>query len=390
MLSFRDYLLRGRHERIPANEEEVSSLSIPFGIAEHTNQLDSTHTNDDGTRNTGTINQHQTITVNVNSSDGGSDETVSLRAPSATNSISHSDSTANTETDAPSGADDDATATDADADTDTDADADADANDGESHIISPELSELIVEREHYRRGSKTCTAIIGFILFRMWVEAIINVDVVLIICDFFLTSYFIGWRFHRSATDYELGERIEETLRREEADLEAGEGEREEGRRSRRVRRFGGPRGTNFDEWDINLGRNRDHMDLEMLGFQAQLALAIMESQRHILDTGGYGRPGGEEEGQMTGVSEDTKIKWDAFEYNVNDPKVKKCADLKPHKNEDPSCCICLCEYEEGEMLNQLGCGHVYHKECIDSWCQHHTRCPLCNLNLEDSNNNEK
>lgn len=382
MRRFSDHLLRGRHERIPANEEEVSSLSIPFGTAERTNQLDSTHANDDETGNTGTINQHQTSTVNVNSSDGGNDgETVSLRAPSATNSSSHSDSTANTETE-----------TDANQNNapNSAADADADANDGESHIISPELSELIVEREHYRRGSKACTAIIVFILFRMWVEAIMNVDVVLIICDFFLTSYFIGWRFHRSATDYELGERIEETRRREEADLEAGESEREEGHRSRRMRRFGGPRGNNFDEWDINLGRNRDHMDLEMLGFQAQLALAIMESQRHILETGGYGRPGGEEEGQMTGVSEDTKIKWDAFEYNVNDPKVKKCADLKPHKNEDPSCCICLCEYEEGEMLNQLGCGHVYHKECIDSWCQHHTRCPLCNLDLEDSNENEK
>jgi len=375
MLRFSDRLLRGRHERIPADEEEVSSVSIPFGTEDRTNQLDSIHTNNDGTGNTGTINQTtSTVNLNVNNSDIGNEETVSLRAASATNSSSsHSDSTANTDTDtdanhnnSPSGAADDAHA----------------PSDGANLIISPELSQLIVEREHYNRGSKACTAIIVFILFRMWIEAILNADVTLIICNFFLTSYFVGWRIHRSTTDHELGERIEETMRREEADLEAGEESAREEGRGRRMRRFG--------LGDITLGRNRDHIDLEMLGFQAQLALAIMESQRHILETGGYGRPGGEEEGQMTGVSEDTKTKWDAFEYNVNDPKVRECADLKPHKNEDPSCCICLCEYEEGEMLNQLGCGHVYHKECIDSWCQQHTRCPLCNLDLEDSNENEK
>ncbi len=123
-----------------------------------------------------------------------------------------------------------------------------------------------------------------------------------------------------------------------------------------------------------------DHIDMEMLSFQAQLAFAIMESQRHIIENGGYGHPdGGDADGGdnnnssgHVGVSENSKQSWDAFAYDLKDKRVQMCADLQPQKipgttkTEDPSCCICLCEYEEGDMLNQMKCGHVYHKECID------------------------
>ena len=32
------------------------------------------------------------------------------------------------------------------------------------------------------------------------------------------------------------------------------------------------------------------------------------------------------------------------------------------------TCAICKCEFEEGESLRLLPCGHVFHKRCADTW----------------------
>lgn len=272
-------------------------------------------------------------------------------------------------------------------------DTEPDLDEGLSMITADiTLTQLVVEREYHRRGSSACSVILSLVLFRLWVEAIFEADVTLMIISSFMTTYLVAWRRHRAAIENELTEQIEEAQRRdseEEAGIEIGNGNGEEETSAQRRRRRRGRRdmmmGMNeFDGLHFMTRGGNDHIDLEMLGFQAQLAFAIMESQRHIMETGGYGRPDGGDENQTHGVSDETKASWKAFKYDVNDATVRECADLKPHKNEDPSCCICLCEYEEGEMLNQLCCGHVYHKDCIDSWCQNHIRCPLCNLNLEE------
>ena len=237
-----------------------------------------------------------------------------------------------------------------------------------------------------------------------------TLDFSLFLMSFFLTSYVIAWRRRRDTMEWEMTQEIERIQSRvtngdendadENDNLEEGNGndnndDSREARRNRRARmnrqrRRDQLRAT-LDTYDFS--GNNDHIDLEMLSFQAQLAFAIMESQRHIMETGGYGRPDGDDDNQnqTRGVSDETKEKWDMFKYDLKDPKVLECEDLKPapsktaagHKNEDPSCCICLCEYEEGEELAKLSCGHVYHKDCIESWCENHVRCPLCNLNLE-------
>ena len=31
---------------------------------------------------------------------------------------------------------------------------------------------------------------------------------------------------------------------------------------------------------------------------------------------------------------------------------------------------MCLCEYEEGDLLRNLKCGHDFHRDCIDQWLQ--------------------
>lgn len=44
----------------------------------------------------------------------------------------------------------------------------------------------------------------------------------------------------------------------------------------------------------------------------------------------------------------------------------------------DNSCSVCLDEYEEGDELLQLTCGHVFHRNCIDLWLKGHRVCPCC------------
>ncbi|KAF3793624.1 RING-H2 finger protein [Nymphaea thermarum] len=42
-------------------------------------------------------------------------------------------------------------------------------------------------------------------------------------------------------------------------------------------------------------------------------------------------------------------------------------------------CSVCLNEFEEGQKLRILPkCGHAFHIDCIDTWLQAHSNCPLC------------
>jgi len=41
-------------------------------------------------------------------------------------------------------------------------------------------------------------------------------------------------------------------------------------------------------------------------------------------------------------------------------------------------CSVCLVEYEEGEVLSELPCRHVYHRACITQWLLLLNACPMC------------
>jgi len=59
------------------------------------------------------------------------------------------------------------------------------------------------------------------------------------------------------------------------------------------------------------------------------------------------------------------------------------------------TCAICKCEFEEGENLRLLPCGHVFHKGCADTWLLgsdgypyiETNTCPLCKINVADEIN---
>lgn len=71
----------------------------------------------------------------------------------------------------------------------------------------------------------------------------------------------------------------------------------------------------------------------------------------------------------------------ETFEENVGK---KTAADSDQHDNlggslySEESCSVCLDEYEEGDHLLQLTCGHVFHRPCINLWLKGHSVCPCC------------
>ncbi|KAM7267956.1 hypothetical protein ACFE04_010122 [Oxalis oulophora] len=75
-----------------------------------------------------------------------------------------------------------------------------------------------------------------------------------------------------------------------------------------------------------------------------------------------------------TGLKEDEinrclrKIK----HLNLNDSPTK----LQVHV--DKKCTVCQFEYEEGEEIGKLDCGHSFHISCIRQWLGQKNSCPVC------------
>lgn len=47
------------------------------------------------------------------------------------------------------------------------------------------------------------------------------------------------------------------------------------------------------------------------------------------------------------------------------------------------ACAVCTEEYEEGEPLKRMPCGHEYHAECLLPWLRSHATCPECRAEVE-------
>mmetsp|Transcript_39861 Transcript_39861/g.114845 ORF Transcript_39861/g.114845 Transcript_39861/m.114845 type:complete len:310 (-) Transcript_39861:414-1343(-) len=49
-------------------------------------------------------------------------------------------------------------------------------------------------------------------------------------------------------------------------------------------------------------------------------------------------------------------------------------------------CLICLEDFQRGERIRILPCGHRYHMQCVDVWLSHRFECPLrCHVDLEEA-----
>lgn len=50
---------------------------------------------------------------------------------------------------------------------------------------------------------------------------------------------------------------------------------------------------------------------------------------------------------------------------------------------EDASCVICLCDYEDNEVVRFLPCKHHFHKDCVDEWLRLDKACCLCKQDID-------
>jgi len=48
----------------------------------------------------------------------------------------------------------------------------------------------------------------------------------------------------------------------------------------------------------------------------------------------------------------------------------------------DATCVVCQYEFECGDQLKKLPCGHLFHNECIDPWLKDHDTCVTCKKSI--------
>merc|ERR1712146_406614 len=53
-------------------------------------------------------------------------------------------------------------------------------------------------------------------------------------------------------------------------------------------------------------------------------------------------------------------------------------------RTKDTKCLVCQYDFEDGEELKLLPCGHAFHKECIDGWLESHKTCVTCKRSICD------
>jgi hypothetical protein len=77
-----------------------------------------------------------------------------------------------------------------------------------------------------------------------------------------------------------------------------------------------------------------------------------------------------EEEGDNTQSSSwiSTKFRRDQATLDEMDEQMEK----------GNRCAICLERLREGEVIGDIACGHMLHKDCLKTWLSRHNRCPLC------------
>ena len=65
-------------------------------------------------------------------------------------------------------------------------------------------------------------------------------------------------------------------------------------------------------------------------------------------------------------------------------PKVKITQN---HVEQQLQCTICMIEFNMGQNVKRLICGHYFHDDCVTGWLQRHGTCPNCRRVLSNTRN---
>lgn len=93
---------------------------------------------------------------------------------------------------------------------------------------------------------------------------------------------------------------------------------------------------------------------------------------------------GGDEDARDTLVLK-TKIYKESEHGATNNSSIEEAEDVDDDDMENgdaqtslPQCAICLLELEDGDVIGDIPCGHLLHKECLKDWLVRKNKCPLC------------
>lgn len=57
----------------------------------------------------------------------------------------------------------------------------------------------------------------------------------------------------------------------------------------------------------------------------------------------------------------------------------------KATSEEEPSCNVCLYDFQENDKITNLPCKHFFHTDCVDLWFnKYNHNCPVCRKDLHD------
>lgn len=71
---------------------------------------------------------------------------------------------------------------------------------------------------------------------------------------------------------------------------------------------------------------------------------------------------------------------WDSSALNLTE--IESIEDPRNSIRDAPifgnTCSICMDDFEDGDVVRDLKCGHSYHRGCVDEWLMRKNTCPLC------------
>ena len=76
-------------------------------------------------------------------------------------------------------------------------------------------------------------------------------------------------------------------------------------------------------------------------------------------------------------------VNFDDVKVTIDKNEIGKICEKKYKDCESSStqtqCIICLCDYDQEDIIRILQCNHIFHKDCIDKWLLNEkTYCPIC------------
>lgn len=64
--------------------------------------------------------------------------------------------------------------------------------------------------------------------------------------------------------------------------------------------------------------------------------------------------------------------------HRLSDEEIRRLPKVRFEAEEQQHCSICLEAYRQGQVLTALQCNHFFHVDCLASWMERATQCPLC------------